>query len=487
MKFEPVIGIETHVQLATKTKLFCACDNDSREAEPNTNVCPVCLAFPGSLPVLNGEAVGLALRIGLALNAEIPEHTKFDRKNYFYPDSPSGYQITQYDQPIIGKGHVEFPVDGKNVKVGVTRSHLEADAGKLVHPAGADYSLVDLNRAGTPLVEIVSEPDMRSAAEAKGYAQELYHLMRYAGVSDADLYYGNMRFDVNVSLRPVGGKEFGTRTETKNLNSFRAVFNAVEFEIKRQTALLEKGEKVVQETRGWNDDKQETFSQRNKEEAHDYRYFPEPDLPPLVITKPIRDEAKKMMPTIDLKSMREAISKTGLGDPRREQLVEFAAASTIASMPNLAELYLQTTQLLSNERENILTASFVIETLKPYLDERGVGSFFVTAHRLAKLVSIRREDRLNPSQAKDVLRYMVDEDKDPEKIMTEKGIEQVSDTTELEKIVDQVIAENPQPAADYKAGQQKALGFLVGQVMKLSKGQANPPMVNDILRKKLGS
>ncbi|MEO7617780.1 MAG: Asp-tRNA(Asn)/Glu-tRNA(Gln) amidotransferase subunit GatB, partial [Candidatus Saccharibacteria bacterium] len=279
-KYEVVIGIECHVQLATKTKLFCACDNDAREAEPNTKVCEVCFGMPGTLPVLNKRAVELALRLGLALNAEYPAnyHTKFDRKNYFYPDSPKGYQITQFDEPIVPKGFIEFPVDGKMTKIGITRAHLEGDAGKLTHPEGAKFSLVDLNRAETPLVEIVSEPDMRSAAEAKGYAQELYNIVRYAAVSNANLYYGNMRFDINVSVRLVGAKEFGTRTETKNLNSFKAIERTVEYETRRQIVMLEGGGKIRQETRGWNDAKGETYPMRSKEDADEYRYFPEPDL-----------------------------------------------------------------------------------------------------------------------------------------------------------------------------------------------------------------
>src|SRR3990167_7357823 len=278
-KYVPVIGIETHVQLKTKTKLFCSCNNDARGAEPNTYVCPVCLGLPGSLPYLNETAIKLALRIGVALNAKIAKLTKFDRKNYFYPDLPKGYQISQYDEPIVGQGYVELPCNGK--RIGVERAHLEEDAGKLLHEA--DNSLLDLNRAGTPLVEIVSEPDIASPAEAKEYAQELYNIIRYAQVSDVDLYHGNMRFDVNVSVREKGG-ELGTRTETKNLNSFRAVEKAAEYEIKRQTELLNKGEQIVQETRGWDEAKGKTTSQRGKEEAHDYRYFPEPDIPPVDIT-----------------------------------------------------------------------------------------------------------------------------------------------------------------------------------------------------------
>ncbi|HUC20171.1 MAG TPA: Asp-tRNA(Asn)/Glu-tRNA(Gln) amidotransferase subunit GatB, partial [Candidatus Polarisedimenticolaceae bacterium] len=329
-KYETVIGIECHVQLATKTKLFCACNNDSREAEPNTHVCPVCLGFPGALPVLNGAAIKLALKAGHALHAyeDAKEfHSKFDRKNYFYPDSPKNYQITQFDEPIIGKGYVEFPVDGTLKRVGVTRAHLEGDAGKLVHPAGADYSLVDLNRSDTPLLEIVSEPDMRSAHEAKAYAQELYHLMRYASVSDADLYYGNMRFDVNVSLRPAGQPEFGTRTESKNLNSFRAVAGVVEYETKRQAEVLDRGEKVLQETRGWDEHKNVTFPQRSKEEAHDYRYFPEPDLPPVVVDAERLQRIRSSMPELPDARRRRLVEQHALPEYDAGQLTQSRAVA----------------------------------------------------------------------------------------------------------------------------------------------------------------
>lgn len=475
-KYEVVIGIETHVQLATKTKLFCGCDNDSRVAKPNKHVCPVCIALPGALPVLNKRAVELALRVGLALNGKIPKHTKFDRKNYFYPDSPSGYQITQFDQPIVGKGYVEFPVEGKTIKIGVTRAHLEADAGKLTHPAGKDYSLVDLNRAGTPLMEIVSEPDIRSAVEAKAYAQELYHLMRYAGVSDADLYYGNMRFDVNVSLRPVGQKEFGTRTETKNLNSFRAVYNSVEFEIKRQTELLEKGKEIVQETRGWDEDKQATFSQRSKEEAHDYRYFPEPDLPPLVITEKMLVEAKKAMPGPMPNWIRKQLTGAGISDKEQEALIGSRENAFLWSRIQTAHSeyakfafnWLIGDQVrLSEEKRQTLQQSEITQPQLTYV-----------AHMV-------KEGKLSSTNAKVLLANLWDKFESVDKVAKRLGLIQVSDTGELENIVDQVIADNPGPVGQYRGGETKVAGFLVGQVMKLSKGQANPPMVNEILKRKL--
>ncbi|TAK89590.1 Asp-tRNA(Asn)/Glu-tRNA(Gln) amidotransferase subunit GatB [Patescibacteria group bacterium] len=479
-KYEVVIGIETHVQLRTKTKLFCSCNNDARDEAPNKYVCPVCTGMPGALPVLNKRAVDLSLQAGHALNAyenTTEFHSKFDRKNYFYPDSPMNYQITQFDEPIVGKGYVEFPVNGETKRVGITRAHLEADAGKLTHPAGTDYSLVDLNRAGTPLLEIVSEPDMRSAAEAKAYAQELYNLMRYAGVSDANLYYGNMRFDVNVSLRPIGSKEFGTRTESKNLNSFRAVAGVVEYETKRQTELLDKGEKIIQETRGWDENKNVTFSQRSKEEAHDYRYFPEPDIPPLVVTEKMLGEAKggfNIMP----KDIREALAEAKIKSNEMEALIGDPEASrfwlqVVAENPAYAHfafnwLIGDRIRLEDDKNESLAESAVDVTTLT------GV----------AKLIDL---GKISSTNAKILLERLWDIDEDPLVVADQNDLLQNSDTGELEKIVDEVIAANPGPWEQLKAGETKVLGFLVGQVMKASKGQANPPMVNDILKKKLGS
>jgi aspartyl-tRNA(Asn)/glutamyl-tRNA(Gln) amidotransferase subunit B len=474
MKYETIIGIECHVQLKTKTKLFCACDNDARDKAPNTTVCPICMGFPGTLPVLNEQAVKLALRLGLALNGAIPNHTKFDRKNYFYPDLPSGYQISQFDEPIIGKGQVEVPVDSKLVKVGITRAHLEADAGKLTHPDGADYSLVDLNRSGTPLVEIVSEPDIRTAAQAKAYAQELYNIVRYADVSDANLYYGNMRFDVNVSLRPEGQKEFGTRTETKNLNSFKAVERAVEYEVKRQTEVLEKGDKVVQETRGWDDVKQRTFSQRSKEEAHDYRYFPEPDLPPVEITKAMLDEAKASLGHLPA-DMRNKLEASGVNPVVANTLVN--QLDVISRHMDIFEQPQDHAQRMANwlggEVMAITAEDFDWHTYK------------LTTKNLHKLSLLVSEGKLSQTAAKELLATLTTEEHDPLKLAQEKKLIQVSDAGELAALVKQVLGANAESVADYKAGKQQAFGFLVGQVMKVSKGQANPQMVNELIQKEL--
>ncbi len=320
--YRATIGIECHVQLKTKTKLFAAVGNDAREAPPNTLVSHICFGLPGALPVLNEEVLHLAARAAFALGTEPERFSKFDRKHYFYPDLPKGYQISQYDEPIIAKGEITIEVEGKPKKVGITRAHLEEDAGKNTHPTGADYSLVDLNRAGTPLLEIVSEPDMHTAAEAKAYARELYLRMKYAGVSDADLYYGNMRFDVNVSVSKTD--KLGTRTESKNLNSFRAVEKAVEYEVKRQAELLEKGKTIAQETRGWDDAKQKTFSQRSKEEAEDYRYMPEPDIPPIVLEKSFIEEIKAEMPVMP-DEWRKRLNELGVDDKTVELMIDIQA------------------------------------------------------------------------------------------------------------------------------------------------------------------
>lgn len=480
-KYEVVVGIETHVQLSTKTKLFCGCDNDSREVAPNTNVCPVCLGLPGALPVLNGTAVKLALKAGHALNAYngVKEfNSKFDRKNYFYPDSPMNYQITQFDQPIIGEGFVEFPLEGATKRVGVTRAHLEADAGKLIHPPGKDYSLVDLNRAGTPLIEIVSEPDIRSASEAKSYAQELYNLMRYAGVSDADLYYGNMRFDVNVSLRPSGSEDFGTRTETKNLNSFKAVYGVVEYESKRQADLLDKGEKIVQETRGWDDAKNQTFSQRSKEEAHDYRYFPEPDIPPLVITKDMLDSASsEFPPEKHPQSIRKVMIEHGLESNTVEVLID---------QPELAYLYLDAVEG-SDKGHHRRIANWLTGEVRAYMQSEPKGPLHnLSTSNIVELAEMVEAGHLSSTASKEILLEIIKTGEKPNQIADRLNLIQVSDIAELEQIIDQIMEENPKPVTDYKSGEPRALGFLVGQAMKASKGKANPAMVNDILRSKLG-
>ena len=457
MKYQPTIGIETHVQLNTRSKLFCGCDNDSRQTKPNQNVCPICSGHPGTLPVLNKQAVMLSMRAGITLSGRINTQTKFDRKNYFYPDLPKGYQITQFDQPIVTGGHVKLP-DGK--KVGITRAHLEEDAGKLTHPENKDYSLVDLNRAGTPLLEIVSEPDIESAAQAKEYAKELHALMRYAQVSDADLYHGHMRFDVNVSIAPEG-ETLGTRTEIKNLNSFKAVEGAVAYEIERQTSLLEKGGQVTQETRGWDEAASKTYAQRGKEESHDYRYFPEPDVPPLILKQELIESVRAELPLLPA-DYRQRFGKL-LSKSDLETLIEQPARMRL-----LSEV----------EANHALAANWLINDI----DDLG-GLAAAQLDQLAELVKL---NQISPTAAKQILqRLQAEPGAEVEQTVDQLDLRQVSGQTELEKWAEGVIAANSKPVADFKSGQAGALQFLVGQVMKISKGKANPAMVSDILKQKL--
>jgi aspartyl-tRNA(Asn)/glutamyl-tRNA(Gln) amidotransferase subunit B len=471
-QYTATIGIECHVQLKTKTKLFAAVGNDAREAPPNTLVSHICFGLPGALPVLNKEAVHLATRAAFALGTEPERFSKFDRKHYFYPDLPKGYQISQYDQPIIGKGEITIEVNGEPKKIGITRAHLEEDAGKSTHPVGADYSLIDLNRAGTPLLEIVSEPDMHSSAEAKAYARELYLRMRYADVSDANLYYGNMRFDVNVSVSKT--KELGTRSETKNLNSFRSVEKAVDYEINRQIERLEKGEKIVQETRGWDDAKQKSFSQRSKENADDYRYMPDPDLPPVILEEAYIKEIKVEMPELP-DDYRQKFSQINID----AQVIE-----DIIAVPETAKLVSRV--LAASDAEHARRIAFW--TMQPSSDEATEQAEVLSADdtALIKLSQLVSANKLSSTAAKDVLAELQKNGGDPEKIAADKNLLQVSDEGAIAKIVEQVLANNDKAAQDVKNGEMKAIGFLVGQVMKQSQGKANPALAQDLIKKQLG-
>ncbi|MBR2543089.1 Asp-tRNA(Asn)/Glu-tRNA(Gln) amidotransferase subunit GatB [Candidatus Saccharibacteria bacterium] len=469
MKFLPTIGIECHVQLATKTKLFSEVDNDARGKEPNACVSPVCFALPGMLPRLNGEAVRLAILAGRAMNCEINPVSRFDRKHYFYPDSPKGYQITQFYQPIIGEGYVLL---SNGTRIRVEHAHLEGDAGKLTH--FNDYSLVDLNRVDTPLLEIVSQPDIHSARDAHDYAKELWRLMTFAGVSLGDLYNGNMRFDVNISLAPEGSSELGTRAEIKNLNSFRSVFRAVEYEIKRQTKILEAGEKVVQETRGWSDAEGKTLAQRSKEEAKDYRYMPEPDLPPLRLSAEfIAEESAKLplMPADYREKFKDVISNDIL-----EVLLDYKEL-----MEKLDEIDNKYIKPISNLFSSVLLAE---EKSAEYL------SSLPSAKDLMKLAEMNASKELSSTATKEVFLRLFDpqmKGRGTEQIAKELGLIQENDLGALEAIVDVVLKkpETQKAQADFKAGEEKVIGFLVGQVMKESKGKANPSAVQEILRKKL--
>ncbi len=466
MKYEITIGIECHVQLATKTKLFSEVDNDARGKEPNSCVSPVDYALPGMLPRLNGEAINFAIRAGRAMNCKINGQSRFDRKHYFYPDSPKGYQITQFYHPIVGEGYVELP-DGKKVRI--EHAHLEGDAGKLTH--FDTYSLVDLNRVDTPLLEIVSMPDIHSAKDAHDYCKALWRLMCFAGVTNGDLYNGNMRFDVNTSLAKPG-EPLGTRTEVKNLNSFRSVERAVEYEVKRQAKLLDKGEKVVQETRGWNDATGETTGQRSKEEAKDYRYMPEPDLPPLNLSAEFIAKQLENFPLMPSDYREKFAGK--IADDTLEILLDYPAL-----MQKLAEV--KDAKRVSNWFASVLLAE---EKSAEYLND------LPTAKQLDDLSEMTEKSELSSTGAKDVFLHLFDpqmKTRDAKTIAKELNVLQENDSGALEAIVDQVLQDPSCAKAieDFKNGQEKVLGFLVGQVMKASKGKANPAAVQPILREKL--
>lgn len=468
--YTTTVGIECHVQLKTTTKLFSSEINDARDAQPNTVVGHVSFGMPGALPVLNEKVIDLASQVAFALNTEPQKFSKFDRKHYFYPDLPKGYQISQFEEPIILGGYVDIWVNGETKRIGITRAHLEEDAGKSSHPSGKDYSLVDLNRAGTPLLEIVSEPDMHSAVEARAYAHELYLLMKYADVSDVDLYHGNMRFDVNVSVSKDHAK-LGTRSETKNLNSFRAVEKAVDFEVNRQIELLESGGEVVQETRGWDDAKQKTFSQRTKEDAHDYRYMPEPDIPPIVLTDEYIARAKKLVPDLP-PQLRATLSTLHL---------EHSQIETILEEPQVARFIVSLEPRLAKTVVNWFTSDVLRAVSEGDLTWEEAVSYPDEVQKLARMFE---EKQLSSTAAKEILLAVLG-GADPQTLAKEKNLIQVSDEGAIEAIVSGVLAENEQAAQDVKNGEMKAIGFLVGQVMAKSKGQANPGLAQQIIKRQL--
>lgn len=477
--FEPVIGLEVHVQLGTKSKLFCACAT-TFGSEPNANTCPVCLGMPGSLPVLNSQALELGMKAGLALDCEINARLKFDRKNYFYPDLPKAYQISQFDMPIDKNGHlvVEFKdKEGKWVekRIGITRAHLEEDAGKLLHEGITDGTLVDYNRGGVPLLEIVSEPDIRSSEEAYAYLSALKSVLQYAGVSECNMEQGSLRCDANVSVRPVGQEKFGTRTETKNLNSFRAVQKAIDYEIARQIQVIEDGGVVEQETRLWNDLKGETALMRSKEDAHDYRYFPEPDLVPFTISRERVEAMRKTLPELPRARAKRFIEKLGLPRADAHVLVE----------DQLLAAFFEST--LAEGASAKLAANWLLNDLLGILNENKIAieNSPISPKALAGLIQLIDNSTINGKIAKDVLPLMLAENKSADQIVKEKGLAQVQDTGLLEAAADKVIAANPKSVEDYKAGKKQSMGFLVGQMMKETGGKANPKMVNELLAKKL--
>ncbi|MBP3924270.1 Asp-tRNA(Asn)/Glu-tRNA(Gln) amidotransferase subunit GatB [bacterium] len=474
-KYEVVIGLEVHAQLKTKSKIF-APDSTEFGQEPNSLTCPITLGMPGVLPVLNKEVVNMGILTGLALNCSIPERCKFDRKQYFYPDLPKGYQISQYDEPICVNGYLD--IDGK--RIGITRAHLEEDAGKLVHMgssgiADSSYSLVDLNRAGTPLLEIVSEPDMRSAQEARRYMEELRNIVRYIGVCDGNLEEGSMRCDANISIMPKGSDVFGTRAEIKNVNSFAALERAIEYEIDRQIEIVEEGGEVVQETRLWDDNSRETRSMRGKEDAHDYRYFPEPDLMPLKISREWVNEIKDKMPELPSQK-RERYMSLGLSE---------YDATVIVEQMGLALFFDKVLALGANPKTAV---NFIMGEISAYLKEthEEISETKLTPENLAELISLIEKKTISNNIGKQIIIDMLKEGTPASKIVESKGLSQISDTGAIKEIAQKVVESNPDQVAKYKSGKNQLFGFFVGQVMKETKGRANPQAVNEILKEILG-
>jgi aspartyl-tRNA(Asn)/glutamyl-tRNA(Gln) amidotransferase subunit B len=476
-KYEPVIGLEVHVQLGTKTKIFCSCPVEFG-APPNTHVCPVCLGLPGALPVLSRQAVELAISAALALRCTINPFSRFARKNYFYPDLPKGYQISQYDQPLAEHGHVSILTADGHKRIGVTRVHMEDDAGKSIHDGFKDsdrYTYVDLNRSGTPLIEIVSEPDMRSPDEAYAYLTEVKQMLQYIGVSDCDMEKGQLRCDANVSVRLRGAPKFGTKAEVKNLNSFRFLKMALEYEIERQVELIESGGKVLQETRLYNVDSGKTVGMRSKEQAHDYRYFPEPDLVPLRVSEHWLHEVKSRLPELPADRRERFLREYGLREYDAEVL----------TLTRETGDYFEAAVKVSGDGKT--TANWVTGDLMGLLKAaaREIVDSPVPAAHLGELVTLIGKGALSGKLAKEILPKMFETGDPPSVIMDREGLRQISDTGALERIVDEVLAANPKQVEQFKSGKTAVLGFLVGQVMKASRGQANPAAVNEVLKQKL--
>ncbi|MCK5784408.1 MAG: Asp-tRNA(Asn)/Glu-tRNA(Gln) amidotransferase subunit GatB [Desulfobacterales bacterium] len=474
MEFEPVIGLEVHAQLKTHSKIFCNCST-SFGAPPNTHTCPVCLGMPGVLPVLNKKVVEFSIRTAIATDCKIARKSRFARKNYFYPDLPKGYQISQYELPIAEFGHIDIEVDGNKKRIGITRIHMEEDAGKLNHDPARPISMVDFNRTGVPLIEIVSEPDIRSPEEAGEYLRKLRSIVRYIDVCDGNMEEGSFRCDANVSIRPKGSETFGTRTELKNLNSFKHVEKAIHYEIKRQEALLEEGGTVVLETRLWNDANNRTTSMRSKEEAHDYRYFPDPDLLPLVIGDEWISKVKKDLPELPNEKKERFIKDYEL--PKYD-------ADFLTSARELAEYFEECVKVYAKPKP---VSNWIMGSLMAILNAEGksIKASPISACNLADLVKLIDEDIISGKIAKTVFEEMAKTDRTPKEIIEEKGLVQITDTSAIEVIIDEVLSKNPDEVEAYKNGKTKLMGFFVGQVMKASKGKANPKIVNQILKDKL--
>lgn len=470
-QYETVIGLEVHVELATRTKIFCGCSTAFGGA-PNTHTCPVCTGMPGSLPVLNKQVVEYAAAVGLATNCTITQNCKFDRKNYFYPDNPQNYQISQLYLPICRNGHVDIEVNGRKKSIGIHEIHMEEDAGKLVHDEWEGCSLVDYNRSGVPLIEIVSEPDMRSADEVIAYLEKLRLLIQYLGASDCKLQEGSMRADVNLSVREVGAKEFGTRTEMKNLNSFKAIARAIEGETARQIDLIESGEGVVQETRRWDDTKERSYAMRSKEDAQDYRYFPDPDLVPVIISDEWIEEIRSRQPEFRTEKLERY--KEEFDIPQYD-------AEILTNSKKLADIFEQTTAICKKPKK--VSNWLMVETLRLLKDNNQEPEDLKFApENLAKLIDLVDEGTINNKTAKEVFEVIFKEDVDPQAYVEEHGLKSVNDEGALRAVIEEIVAANPQSVSDYKGGKQKAMGFLVGQTMRAMKGKADPGSVNKILK-----
>ena len=481
MNYQTIIGLEVHAQLLTKSKMYCGCSADYASAPPNTHVCPVCLGMPGVLPVINKQAVEFTMMTALALNCPVSEYTKFDRKNYPYPDLMKGYQISQYDAPIGKKGWLIIEVDGQRKQIGITRVHLEEDVAKLLHrtpPDGEDYSLVDVNRSGCPLMEIVGEPDLRSPEEARQYLIKLRSILQYLGVSPGNMEEGSFRCDANISLRPEGSQDFTAKVEVKNMNSFKAVFMAMEYEAQRQRKAAAEGKRLIQETRGWVEDKGRTVSQRSKEYAHDYRYFPEPDLPPVIIGRDWVEAVRKKLPELPEARRDRFVAEYGLTFDDANELTKSKAMADYfeditKSNKNVSPK--EVSNWLLGEANRIMNVHNIdIDAFRKRVGPETLPPLIVSAR-----------STINIGMAKSVFEEMYNTGKDSEVIIKERGLSQISDTQELENIVAEVINSNMQPVADYRSGKETALKFLVGQVMKATRGRANPQLVNEVLKRKL--
>ncbi|XOK60027.1 Asp-tRNA(Asn)/Glu-tRNA(Gln) amidotransferase subunit GatB [Paenibacillus elgii] len=469
-KYETVIGLEVHVELHTNSKIFCGCST-AFGAPPNTHTCPICLGHPGVLPVLNKQAVEYAMKASMALNCQIATESKFDRKNYFYPDSPKAYQISQYDKPVGEHGWIEIEVNGETKRIGITRVHLEEDAGKLTHVDGGHASLVDFNRVGTPLIEIVSEPDLRSPEEARAYLEKLKAIMQYCDVSDVKMEEGSLRCDANISLRPYGQKEFGTKAELKNMNSFRGVQRGLEYEEWRQADVLDSGGKVVQETRRWDEAQGKTLTMRSKEQAHDYRYFPDPDLVALHIDDAWKARVRESIPELPDARKKRYVSEYGL--PSYD-------AEVITSSIKVADFFEES---LNFTKDAKAVSNWIMGDLLGYLNANNLElqDVKVTGKGLGEMIGLMEKGTISSKIAKTVFKTMLETGKAPQTIVEEQGLVQISDEGAILAVVEQIVAGNPQSVADFKAGKEKAVGFLVGQVMKETKGKANPGLVNKLI------